>query len=34
MRLWGEVAEAKERREKRRSDYDAAIAVLDILPRP
>ncbi len=34
IRLWGEVAEATERREKRRRDYDAAIAVLDILPRP
>ena len=34
IRLWGEVAEAMERREKRRRDYDAAVAVLEMLPRP
>ena len=28
---WGEVEEAKERREKRRRDFDAAVAVLDHL---
>ncbi len=33
IRLWGEVEEATERREKRRLDYDAAVAVLRILPR-
>jgi chaperone required for assembly of F1-ATPase len=33
IRLWGEVEEATERRQKRRRDYDAAIAILDMLPR-
>ena len=33
IRLWGEVAEAMERRQKRRRDYDAAVAVLEMLPR-
>jgi chaperone required for assembly of F1-ATPase len=33
IRLWGEVAEATERREKRRKDYDAAVAVLEMMPR-
>lgn len=33
VRLWGEVAEATERREKRRKDYDAAASVLEMLPR-
>lgn len=33
IRLWGEVAEAVERREQRRRDYDAAVAVLEMLPR-
>lgn len=30
VRLWGEVDEAKERRAKRRLDYDAAVRVLSI----
>jgi chaperone required for assembly of F1-ATPase len=30
IRLWGEVPEALERREKRRRDYDAAVAVLSM----
>lgn len=34
IRLWGVVDEATERREKRRRDYDAAIGVLGMLPRP
>ncbi|HHY51402.1 MAG TPA: ATPase, partial [Alphaproteobacteria bacterium] len=33
IRLWGEVAEAIERREKRRRDYDAAVSVLGMYPR-
>ncbi len=33
IRLWGAVEEATERRQKRRRDYDAAVAVLDMLPR-
>lgn len=33
IRLWGEVAEAMERREKRRRDYDAAVRVLELMPR-
>jgi chaperone required for assembly of F1-ATPase len=33
IRLWGEVAEATERREKRRKDYDAAVEVLEMMPR-
>ncbi len=33
IRLWGDVEEATERREKRRRDYDAAVAVLRMLPR-
>ncbi len=33
IRLWGEVAEASERREKRRKDYDAAVRVLEMMPR-
>ena len=32
IRLWGEVEEATERREKRRRDYDAAVKVLRMLP--
>lgn len=31
IRLWGEVDEAKERRAKRRRDFDAATRVLDLL---
>jgi chaperone required for assembly of F1-ATPase len=34
IRLWGEVAEAMERRAKRRAEYDAAVAVLGYLQRP
>jgi chaperone required for assembly of F1-ATPase len=34
IRLWGEVAEAMERRAKRRAEYDVAVAVLRMLPRP
>jgi chaperone required for assembly of F1-ATPase len=34
LRLWGEVAEAADRRVRRRRDYDAAIAVLEAMPRP
>jgi chaperone required for assembly of F1-ATPase len=33
IRLWGEVAEATERRVKRRKDYDAAVEVLEMLRR-
>ena len=33
IRLWGEVAEATERRAGRRSEYDAAVTVLALLPR-
>src|SRR5690606_32409115 len=33
MRLWGDVEEAAERRAKRRADYDAAIGVLEAMPR-
>src|SRR5690606_3944350 len=33
LRLWGEVAEAAERREKRRRDYDAAVQVLELMGR-
>lgn len=33
IRLWGEVTEAVERRAKRRAEYDAAVAVLTMLPR-
>ena len=33
IRLWGEVEEATERREKRRRDYDAAVRVLRMQPR-
>jgi chaperone required for assembly of F1-ATPase len=33
IRLWGEVEEATERRQKRRRDYDAAAAILEMLPR-
>ena len=33
IRLWGEVEEATERRQKRRRDYDAAVAILEMLPR-
>lgn len=33
IRLWGEVTEAVERRAKRRTEYDAAVAVLTMLPR-
>lgn len=31
IRLWGEVTEATERREKRRRDFDAAVRVLGML---
>jgi len=31
IRLWGDVDEARDRREKRRRDYDAAIRVLEIV---
>ncbi len=31
IRLWGEVEEATERREKRRKDFDAAVRVLEIV---
>lgn len=34
IRLWGEVDEAARRRIERRRDYDAAIAVLETMPRP
>jgi chaperone required for assembly of F1-ATPase len=33
VRLWGEVAEATERRAKRRTDFDAAVRVLDLVSR-
>lgn len=33
IRLWGEVDEARERRAKRRLEYDAAVAVLEMMPR-
>lgn len=33
LRLWGEVAEAMERRSKRRSEYDAAMAILGWMRR-
>jgi chaperone required for assembly of F1-ATPase len=33
IRLWGEVEEATERRQKRRRDYDAAVAILEMVPR-
>jgi chaperone required for assembly of F1-ATPase len=33
IRLWGEVAEATARRAARRRDYDAAVAILGMLPR-
>lgn len=33
IRLWGEVSEATERRAQRRRDYDAAIRVLELMPR-
>ena len=33
IRLWGEVAEATERRAARRRDFDAAISVLEMLGR-
>jgi chaperone required for assembly of F1-ATPase len=31
IRLWGEVHEAKDRREKRRLEFDAAVEVLEIV---
>lgn len=31
--MWGEVSEAMERRAKRRSEFDVAVAVLAMLPR-
>lgn len=31
IRLWGEVEEARERRAKRRLDFDAAVRVLDLV---
>ena len=31
IRLWGEVEEARERREKRRLDFDAAVRVLEFV---
>ncbi len=34
IRLWGEVSEAATRRAERRSEYDAAVALLTMLPRP
>lgn len=34
IRLWGEVAEATARRQKRRAEYDAAVVVLEVVPRP
>lgn len=33
IRLWGEVAEATERRQQRRKDFDAAVSVLQMMPR-
>lgn len=33
IRLWGEVDEAKDRRDKRHADYDAAIKVLEMMGR-
>lgn len=33
IRLWGEVAEATERRARRRREFDAAVALLEMLPR-
>lgn len=33
IRLWGEVAEATERRASRRREFDAAVALLGMLPR-
>lgn len=33
IRLWGEVAEATERRAMRRRDFDAAVRVLEMMPR-
>lgn len=33
IRLWGEVAEATERRAARRRDFDAAVSVLEMLER-
>ena len=33
IRLWGEVTEAIERRAQRRRDYDAAVAVLEMMRR-
>jgi chaperone required for assembly of F1-ATPase len=33
IRLWGEVAEATERRAKRKRDYDAAVSILEMMPR-
>ncbi|HQZ13732.1 MAG TPA: ATP12 family protein [Devosia sp.] len=32
-RLWGDVTEASERREKRRRDFDAAVRVLEMMGR-
>ena len=32
IRLWGEVAEATVRRAKRKRDFDAAVAMLEMLP--
>ena len=31
VRLWGEVAEATDRRTKRRLDFDAAVRVLELV---
>lgn len=33
VRLWGEVAEATTRRAQRRREFDAAVKLLDLLPR-
>lgn len=33
IRLWGEVAEATERRARRRREFDAAVTLLGMLPR-
>jgi chaperone required for assembly of F1-ATPase len=33
IRLWGEVEEATERRQRRRREFDAAVVVLRLLPR-
>ena len=34
VRLWGETEEASGRREKRRQEFDAAVKVVELLPRP